>query len=311
MVAFDVVVVGATMIDLISNVPRLPRPGETLHGSSFSLGYGGKGANQAVMAARLGARTALVAKVGTDGFGTGTLSNLSTQGVDTTHVHRTDAAASGVAPISVVPDGTNAITIVAGANALLTPAEVEASRELLTSAAVVVCQLEVPTEVSCTALTLARAAGVRTILNPAPAQADLPTELLGLADIVCPNEPETELLTGLPVAGDDDALAAARALRARGPGAVVLTLGARGCLVVDDQGATTLPAPEVTASDTTGAGDAFVGSLAALLAAGRDLRPAAGLANQVAALSVTRPGTQTSFPQRDELPDDVKAALGH
>jgi ribokinase len=305
MASGSVVVVGASMLDLISYVPRLPEPGETLHGTAFQMGYGGKGANQAVMAARLGSSVALIVKLGTDVFGDGTLDNLRDQGIDTTHVHRTDEAFSGVAPISVQADGTNAITIVAGANDHLSVAEVEAARSTIAAADVVVCQLEIPVEVTRAALRIGRDAGVTTILNPAPARDALPADLYTLADIFCPNEPETALLTGAPVDSHATAVAAAEALRERGADAVVLTLGERGSLVVDAAGATALPSEPVDAVDTTGAGDAFVGSLAHFLARGADLRSAAARANRVAAMSVTGRGTQTSFPYASDLPRDL------
>ncbi|MEX2551332.1 MAG: ribokinase [Nitriliruptoraceae bacterium] len=301
----SVVVVGASMLDLISYVPRLPQPGETLHGSSFHMGYGGKGANQAVMAAKLGSSVAMVVKLGADVFGDGTLENFRTHGVDTSHVHRTDEAFSGVAPITVIPDGTNAIIIVAGANDHLSEAEIEAARPTIAAADVVVCQLEIPLEITQLALRVAREEGVRTILNPAPAREELPSELYELADIFCPNEPETELLTGGRVSTLEESTAQAEMLRDRGAGAVVLTLGDRGCLVVDDEGASEIATDAVEAVDTTGAGDAFVGSLAHFLARGADLRDAAARANRVAAISVRGRGTQTSFPDAADLPADI------
>ena len=304
-----IVVVGASNMDLISYVPRLPAPGETLHGHAFQLGYGGKGANQAVMAARLGTPVSFVGKVGRDVFGDGMRANFAEHGVDTTHLHVTAEASSGVAPIAVEPDGTNAIIIVTGANDLLTTDELDQARPTIAGAAVLVCQLEIPVERSLAALRSAREEGVRTILNPAPARSDLPDELFALADVLCPNESETALLTGGPVTTPAEANAGAQALRARGAGAVVLTLGDRGCLVVDDDGAVALPADAVDAVDTTGAGDAFVGALAHFLAAGADLRTAAARANRVAALSVQGRGTQTSFPARADLTPDVLEGL--
>jgi ribokinase len=304
-----IVVVGAANVDLISYVPRLPSAGETLHGTSFQMGHGGKGANQAVMAARLGAEVSLVAKLGTDVFGDRTLDDLRERGVDTSHVHRTDRASSGVAPILVDDTGANTIVIVGGANDLLDVDEIERARPTIAAADVVVCQLEVPVEVSLAALRIARAEGVRTILNPAPARETLPDEAFELSDVLCPNEPETQLLTGGSVDSIDEAVVQAQRLRERGAGAVVLTLGERGCLVVDgDAGAVHLPSRDVEVVDTTGAGDAFVGSLATFLADGADLRDAAGRAAQVAAVSVTRRGTQTSFPAASELPPDVLAS---
>src|SRR5919204_1125138 len=297
-----VCVVGAANIDLISYVPRLPRLGETLHGTSFHMGYGGKGANQAVMAARLGAEVTMICKLGRDVFGEGTLANFQACGVETTHVTFTDAAFSGVAPIAVDPEGRNSIIIVTGANDLLSLDDVEAARPAIAASDVVVCQLELPVETTLAALRIAREEGVRTIFNPAPAREELPEELYRLSDVICPNEPETELLTGMP-AGEE----AARELLARGAGAVVLTLGQRGCLVVEGAEATLLPAPRVQAVDTTGAGDAFVGSLAVFVAAGRPLAEAAARASRIAALSVQGRGTQLSFPDRSQLPSDLVA----
>jgi len=300
-----VCVVGASNIDLISYVPRLPRLGETLHGTSFRLGYGGKGANQAVMAAKLGARVAMVTKLGRDVFGDGTLANFREWGVDTEHVLFADDAASGVAPIAVDPDGNNSIIIVTGANDLLTEQEIERARGAIASAAVVVCQLEIPVGISLAALRGAREEGVTTVFNPAPARAELPAELYRRSDVLCPNEPETELLVGRAIAGDEEA--AARELLDRGAGAVILTLGERGCLVVDAEGARGVPVEPVEAVDTTGAGDAFVGSLAFFLAQGRSLVEAAERANRIAAVSVRGRGTQTSFPAAADLPPEVLA----
>jgi ribokinase len=292
-----VCVVGAANIDLISYVPRLPRVGETLHGTQFRMGYGGKGANQAVMAAKLRAEVTMVCKLGRDVFGEGTLENFRAYGVDTTHVTFTEDALSGVAPIAVDPAGRNAIIIVTGANDLLSLDDLERARPAIAAAEVVVCQLELPVETTLSALRIAREEGVRTIFNPAPARDDLPDELFRLSDVICPNEPETELLTGMP-AGEG----AARELLARGVGAVALTLGEQGCLLVEGDSVTEVPVEPVRAVDTTGAGDAFVGALATFLAAGRSPVDAAERSNAVAALSVQGRGTQTSFPSADDLP---------
>jgi ribokinase len=300
-----VCVVGAANIDLISYVPRLPTLGETLHGSRFQMGYGGKGANQAVMAAKLGARVGMVTKLGRDVFGEGTLANFREFGVDTEHVLFTEDAFSGVAPIAVAPDGSNSIIIVTGANDLLTEEEIERARPAIAAASVVVCQLEIPVEISLAALRVAREEGVTTIFNPAPARAELSEELYRLSDVLCPNGPETELLVGRSIAGEEEA--AARELLTRGAGAVILTLGERGCLVVDAGEARHVPVESVEAVDTTGAGDAFVGSLAYFLAQGRRLAEAAGRANRIAAVSVMGRGTQTSFPAAADLPAELLA----
>jgi ribokinase len=292
-------VVGSSNIDLIAKVPRLPKLGETLVGHSFHLGYGGKGANQAVMAAKLGAQVVMVTKVGRDVFGEGTLTNYRQAGIDATHVLFDDVRFSGVAPIFVDDTGRNVIVIVPGANMGLSPDDARRARDAIAAAAVLICQLEVPLETTLEAFRIAKAAGVRTILNPAPA-APLPDELLALADFCVPNETEAELLTGLPVVSLDDARAAAQALLARGPQTVVITLGERGVLLADRESASHYPAVEVPAVDSTGAGDAFVGSLAVFLAEGVPLPQSLARANAVAALSVTTIGTQVSFPARGD-----------
>ena len=295
-------VVGAANLDLISYVPRLPRLGETLHGTRFHMGYGGKGANQAVMTAKLGGDVAMVTKLGQDIFGENTLKNFQSWGVDTQHVLFTAQAFSGVAPIAVDPDGHNAIIIVTGANDLLTEEEIEAARGTIAAAEILVCQLEIPVEINLAALRIARQEGVTTIFNPAPARPSLPDELYQLSDIFCPNESETELLTDLPVNSQEEAEAAARVLLERGAGTVILTLGERGSLLVTPDECTHAPATPVKALDTTGAGDAFVGSLAYFLAIGKSLTEAMRRANQIAAISVQSSGTQTSFPVAADLP---------
>lgn len=292
-------VVGSSNIDLISRVPRLPRLGETLIGHSFHMGYGGKGANQAVMAARLGARVTMVTRVGRDVFGEGTLKNYSDQGIDTRHVGFDEERSSGVAPIFVDEHAENFIVIIPGANMGLTPGDARAARGAILGADVLCCQLEIPIETTLEAFRIARSGGVRTILNPAPAM-PLPDELLSLTDICIPNEVEIQQLTGVNAATLPEAEEAARELLRRGPAAVVLTLGDRGALVIDAEGAHHVPAVKVEAVDPTGAGDAFVGSLAVFIAEGFDLREATGRAVALASLSVTRIGTQISFPVRSQ-----------
>jgi ribokinase len=298
-------VVGSSNLDLISYVPRLPRMGETLHGTRFHMGYGGKGANQAVMAAKLGGDVTMVVKLGQDIFGENTHKNFESWGIDTQHVLFTDQAFSGVAPIAVDPDGHNALIIVTGANDLLTAEEVEAARPAIAAAQVVVCQLEIPMETTLAALRIARQEGVTAILNPAPARPSLPDEFYQLSDIFCPNESETELLTGLPVSTVEEAETAARVLLERGAGTIILTLGERGSLLVTADQTVHVPATPVKALDSTGAGDAFVGSLAYFLAAGKPLSEAMRRANHIAAISVQAAGTQTSFPTAAELPREL------
>jgi len=303
MPAPKICVVGASNIDLISYAPRLPKMGETLPGTRFQMGFGGKGANQAVMAAKLGAEVAMITKVGEDIFGRDTLKNYETLGFDTRYVLFTDQASTGVAPIWVDEStGNNAIIVVAGANDLLSPADVVAARGAITSAQIVVCQWECPLETTLAALRIGREAGVMTLFNPAPARTELPPEAYQLSDILSPNESETELLTGRSVATLAEAEAAARILLGRGAGRIVLTLGERGSLLVDENSVQHVPAPKVQAVDTTGAGDAFMGSLAYFLALGAPLLEAMRRASQIAAISVQSPGTQSSFPTAADLP---------
>jgi ribokinase len=294
----NVCVVGSTMVDLVTRVKRLPAPGETLEGRSLTLGYGGKGGNQAVAAAKLGARVTLVTRIGGDAFGDGAYANYRELGIDLRFVLRDDAAVTGVAPIFVDDEAQNCIVIVPGENGALTPDDVQGARAAIEAADILVCQLEIPIATVMAAFAIARAANVTTLLNPAPAAA-LPDRLWRVTDIVVPNETEAELLTGIALTGDAEAEAAARVLLARGARGVILTLGGRGSLVIDADTCTRIAPVRVDAVDTTGAGDAYVGTLAMCLAAGRTLVGAARCANLIAALSVTRPGTQTSFPDRE------------
>ncbi len=301
----EICVVGACNLDLISYVSRLPRMGETLHGNRFHMGFGGKGANQAVMAAKLGSRVTMVAKVGEDVFGKDTLKNFERWGVNTTHVHLTDKAFSGVAPIAVDTEGHNAIIIVTGANDLLTKEDVEAARQVIARAQVLVCQLEIPLDTTMAALRIAREEGVKSILNPAPARPNLPDDIYPLSDIFCPNESETELMSGMSVNSIDEAEPAGRVLLEKGASAVILTLGERGSLLITDKETKHAPVASVKVLDTTGAGDAFVGSMAHFLASGKAVFDAMERANRIAALSVLSSGTQTSFPEAKDLPPEL------
>lgn len=292
-------VVGSSNIDLTAHVPRLPRRGETLKGDTFHLGYGGKGANQAVTAAKLGAHVTMVTKLGRDVFGEDTLKNYRAHSVDITFVQFEETRSSGIAMILVDDHAQNCIVIVPGANATLTPDDVRRAARAIREADAVVCQLEVPVETTLEAFRVARAANVRTILNPAPA-ASLPDELLTLTDICIPNEIEIEMLTGVSVTTLTEGEHAARALLARGVPTVIVTLGERGALLVTADTVEHVAPITVNAVDPTGAGDAFIGSLAVFLSEGMVLRDAVRRTNAIAALSVTKPGTQTSFPSRDE-----------
>ena len=293
-------VVGSINTDFTFHTPRLPRGGETLAGAAFQLGFGGKGANQAVMAARLGARVSMVGRVGRDPFGEQAIANLRNEGIDTTHVLVDHKVSSGVAAIVVDQAGQNSIIVVPGANAALRPEHIHQAAAVIQSADTVVCQLEVPSDVVLEAFRLAKAAAVRTILNPAP-PGPVPDELLALTDLCVPNETELEALTSRSVTSRDDAARAGRSVLERGPPVVIITAGADGALIVAGDGIQHVPAAPVVAVDTAGAGDAFIGSLAVLVSGGLPLTDAVRKASAIAAFSVARSGTQASFPTRDEV----------
>ena len=293
-------VIGATNIDLIAKVPRLPALGETLPARAFHVDCGGKGSNQAVMARRLGARVTMVTKIGRDVFGERAFRNYEEQGVDTAFISWDAERPTGVASILVDDEGRNAIVYVPGANFGLTAEDIRAAQAAITEADAVVCQNEIPLEATAEALRIAKARGPVTIFNPAPGQ-PIANDLVGLCDVIVPNEVEAEAIAGVAVRTLDDARSVARRLLEAGASAAIVTLGERGALVADRDGATHLPAVPVSAVDTTGAGDAFIGTLAYFLARGASLRSAARLAIDAAALSVTRIGTQSSFPSRAEV----------
>jgi ribokinase len=291
-----IAVVGSANIDLTTLTDHLPRPGETIFGREFNLGFGGKGANQAVAARLCGARVSMVARVGDDLFGPATISDYKARGIDTRHVLITKGVSSGVAPIFVEGSGQNRIIVVKGANDLLTPADVDAAAETLRSADCIVLQLEVPVETVYYTLRFARAHGIRTILNPAPGQ---PVDLAEVAnaDYVIPNETEAEALSGMPVHNVPEARTCAESLLERGLRRVIITLGENGAL----DGSRHVPAHRVRPLDTTGAGDAFIGSFACFLAGGCDEEEAVARANVYAALSTLAVGTQKSFVSRAEF----------
>jgi len=295
-----IAVVGSANTDLITFTDVFPRPGETLFGKSFDLGFGGKGANQAVASRLCGADVLMVAKVGDDLFGQATINNFASFGIDTTHVQIVAGTPTGVAPIFVEPNGQNRIIVVKGANDRLGPADVDAAAADLRRMDAIILQFEVPLETIYYTIRFARAHGIRCIVNPAPAVPANLAELAG-ADYFIPNESEAEQLTGLPVRSEAEAAACAAALIDKGFRRVVITLGARGSLVADAAGHTYVPPFAVTASDTTGAGDAFIGSFAVFLAEGVPEQDAVARANLYAALSTTRIGTQKSFPRRADF----------
>lgn len=303
--SFDVVVIGSCMIDLVSYTPRFPKPGETLHGHRFSKGFGGKGANQCVVSARLGAKCAMVAKVGEDTFGSDYIENFKNNGIDTEFVYTTGEASTGVAPITVDDAGQNAIVIIAGANLLLTTDEVLKADQIIRSAKVAVFQLEISMESTLSGLHLAKKHGVRTIVNPAPAQETLPDEIYALSDIFCPNETEAEILTGVSVKSLVDAESAIEILLSRGCSAVIITMGELGAVYGTKNLVKPIhiPASKVNPVDSTGAGDAFVGALAYNLSkySEMDMEEAIEKSSKIATMSVQKHGTQTSYPYAKDL----------
>ncbi|MFR9791102.1 ribokinase [Streptomyces sp. MB22_4] len=296
---YDLLVVGSANADLVIGVERRPAAGETVLGGDLSTHPGGKGANQAVAAARLGARTALLARVGDDGHGRLLLDSLCSAGVDPAGV-LTGGAPTGVALITVDPSGDNSIVVSPGANARLTPADVRAAGGLLRSSRVVSAQLEIPLE---TVVEVVRnlPSGTRFVLNPSPPR-PLPAEVLAACDPLIVNEHEARVILGGGDTGiGEDPEDWARGLLAMGPRSVVVTLGAQGALVYDGSGATRVASVKVDAVDTTGAGDAFTAALAWRLGAGADLAEAAAYAARVGAAAVTKPGAQESYPTAEEV----------
>ena len=295
-----IVVVGSSNTDMVVRVPRIPRAGETLLGGEFLTAAGGKGANQAVGAARSGGKVALIARVGRDVFGDQAVAGLRRDGIDVSYVFRDTLTPSGVALIFVAKDGENSIAVAGGANEKLSPADVKRAARIIRSAALLVAQLETPLATVTAAVDVAAKAGVPVILNPAPAR-PLPNSLLRRISVLTPNETEAELLTGIKVT---DAAAAAKAcskLRARGVRTVILTLGSRGAFLADANGQRLVPGFKVKAVDSTAAGDIFNGALAVALAEGETVFDAVRFANAAAALSVTRMGAQPSAPIRADI----------
>jgi len=296
----SIVVVGSSNTDLVVRAPRIPSPGETILGGNLEVVPGGKGANQAVAAARLGAAVTFVARIGTDAFGDRSIEGFRREGIDVRAIRRDPTRPSGAALIVVAEDGRNAIVVAPGSNAALSPEDVEAAADAIRAADVLVVQLETPVETVVRALDIARGSGVTTILNPAPAR-PLGRDVLALADWLTPNETEAASLSGLPVRSMADAEAAARALRAQGAGGVIVTLGAEGALAVWEGGTLHVPAPRVAAVDTVAAGDAFNGALAVAFGEGRGMAAAIWFACAAGTASVTRRGAQPSLPTRDEV----------
>src|SRR5579884_3845346 len=293
-------IIGSANVDLITFTDRFPQAGETIFADRFDLGFGGKGANQAVAARLCGAHVDMVARVGDDLFGNATIQNLESFGIDVTHVRVAEDVSSGVAPIFVDSSGQNRIIVIKGANDRLSPADVDAAAPLLKQSECILLQFEIPLATVQHSIRFAGSHGIRCIVNPAPA---LPVTLqsLGEVDYFIPNETEAEALSGLPVKSVDDAQHCARHLLAQGLRNVIITLGARGALFATSKATEFVPAFTVSTTDSTGAGDAFIGSFAAFLCEGLQPVEAVSRACLYAALSTTRRGTQKSFLSRTDF----------
>jgi ribokinase len=292
-----IVIVGSSNTDMIVKTARIPKPGETVIGGTFSMAAGGKGANQAVAAARAGGKVTLIARVGSDLFGAQAVKGFRADGINVTRIVRDKKAASGVALIFVDAAGENSIAVASGANAALSPSDVRKAKAVISSADVLLMQLETPLETVVAAADIAAKRNIPVILNPAPAQA-LPDSLLKQISVLTPNEHEAELLTGIPVRSEEDAAAAAEALIAKGVGMAIITLGPRGAYLHSEPFKGLIPGFTVTAVDSTAAGDVFNGAFAVAFAEKRPLPDAVRFANAAAAISVTKLGAQPSAPVR-------------
>jgi len=294
-------------MDLVVKSPRIPAVGETILGEDFIMTPGGKGANQAVAAAKLGAEVYFIARLGNDIFAEQSLKNFKKEGVSTKYITQTNEAPSGVALIAVDDAGNNVIVVAPGANQMLSPDDVEKAESDISSSGALVAQLEIPLETVEFAARLANGSGVPFILDPAPAQ-ELRPELLKMVDVLKPNETEAQILTGIEVTSNRDSVRrAAKKLLEYGVKSVILTMGAKGFLLANDDKMEFIPAIKVDAVDATAAGDAFTGSLAVGIAQGKTLADAALFANYVAALSVTKMGAQSSMPTREAVESFVRA----
>jgi ribokinase len=303
-----IAVVGSANVDLTTFTEKFPKPGETIFGQKFDLGFGGKGANQAVAARLCGAEVFMVARVGDDLFGPATIKNFEALGIDASHVRQVKGVSSGVAPIFVDPGGQNRIIVVKGANDTLDPADIDAASEVLRTVDCIVLQFEIPLETVYHTIRLARKFGVRCILNPAPGQ---PIDFQSVAelDYFVPNESEAETITGMPVRNLEDARKCANHLLSTGIRRVIITLGANGSLLGGSDGLQHLPAFNMKSVDSTGAGDAFIGSFATFLGEGLPERDAVQQANLYAGLSTTGIGTQKSFYDRKRFDSEWAARM--
>jgi ribokinase len=298
----QVTVVGSFMYDLVATVPRRPKTGETLVGNTFGMFLGGKGANQAIAASRAGSKVTMVGRLGNDSFGKQFLEKFSREGINTDFVTQDDENGTGVAMPLIDASGDNSIVIIPQANMALTVENINQAQSTIADADVLVMQCEVPMDANQRAAEIAKQNDTLVILNPAPAQL-IPDQILKLVDIIIPNEIETETLTGLPTKTENEVLVAGRNLLSKGVETVILTLGDRGSLLLNEDGEKLIPAFDVSVVDTTAAGDSFCGVLAASLANGISINLSVEIANAAGALAVTKLGAEPSLPQRDAIDD--------
>ncbi len=295
----QIVVVGSLNMDMVVSLEHRPKQGETVLGSDFFMNAGGKGANAAVSARKLGASVAMIGKVGNDVFADQLLSGLENVGVDCSCIERTEEQATGVAFITLDPEGDNSIVVAPGANYSLRPEDVRRHEDLIKQAKVLMVQLEIPLETVQEAISIAKRHGVQVLLDPAPAQ-PLPAELLSMADYIVPNETEIAQLTGIKVTDQVTAKLAAVELLRKGVSTVFAKMGAKGVVVVDANRTFFVEPYEVDSVDSTAAGDAFAGAVGAALASGKDVWEAAKFASAVGAITVTRKGAQAAMPDLEE-----------
>lgn len=296
----SIVVVGSSNTDMVIQSDHLPAAGETILGGTFLMTQGGKGANQAVAAARLNGQVTFIAKVGSDIFGQKSLQVYKEDGIDTRYISTDTNLASGIALINVDSNGENCIAVAPGANGALSIADINKAATILGKASIILIQLEIPLETVKHVATFAHSNNIKLILNPAPA-CPLPDEVLNKISVITPNKKEAEMLTGIKISDIDSAKEAAKILAAKGIETVIITMGAEGALILKNGLFEAVPAVKVKAADTTAAGDVFNGALAVAMSEGKSMADAVRFANAAAAISVTRPGAQASAPYRNEV----------
>jgi ribokinase len=302
----DIGVIGSNMVDLISYIDTMPKEGETLEAPDFEIGCGGKGANQAVAAAKMGSKVMMITKVGDDLFADNTIRNLESYGIDTEFTTKIPRTSSGVAPIFVDPESRNRILIIKGANQYLLPEDIDLAAEKLKKCSLIVLQMEIPLHTIYYAIDFGNEHGIPVILNPAPATKDLDFDYVCKCDFFIPNESELEILTGMPVENTEQIQESALGLIERGLKNVIVTMGSQGVMWVTKEKSQTVSSHKVAAIDTTGAGDAFIGCFAHFFVQNGDVLHAIKKATAFATLSVTKRGTQISYPSMEELERFIK-----